>query len=113
MRVPVSRVLYKVAADLEVGELRGEISKRIHLAIANLLQSAPETQFDDASAVAFTMQAAMTGAARAVFESGATPAMLNVLRSQLALMCKGYALLASQPGAAISAPYRDDRQSCA
>ncbi|GAB2897715.1 TetR/AcrR family transcriptional regulator [Paralcaligenes ginsengisoli] len=96
--VPVSKVLYKVAAELEVGELRGEISKRIHHAIVNLLQNATNTKFDDAPAVAFTMQAAMTGTARAVFESGATPAMLNMLRSQLALMCKGYVLSVAKPG---------------
>jgi AcrR family transcriptional regulator len=92
VRVPISRALYKVAAELDVGELRGEISKRIHHAIVGLLRSATDTQFDDAPAVAFTMQAAMTGTARAVFESGATPAMLNMLRSQLALMCKAYVL---------------------
>lgn len=100
VRVPVSRALYKVAAELEVGELRGEISKRIHHAIVTLLNSATDARFDDPSAVAFTMQAAMTGTARAVFESGATPAMLNVLRSQLTLMCKGYVLLVAKPGAA-------------
>ena len=100
VHVPVSRALYKVAAELEVGELRGEISKRIHRAIVNLLQNASNTKFDDAPAVAFTMQAAMTGTARAVFESGATPAMLNTLRSQLPLMCKGYVLSVAKPGGA-------------
>lgn len=92
-RANVSRVLYKVAAELDVGELRGEISRRIHNAIIGLLGSATDAEFSDLPAVAFTMQAAMTGAARAVFESGATPAMLDVLRSQLSMMCRGYALL--------------------
>lgn len=98
VRVPVSRVLYKVGAELEAGELRGEISKRIHHAIVNLLTSATDTRFDDPSAVAFIMQAAMTGTARAVFESGATPAMLDVLRGQLTLMCKGYVLMVARQG---------------
>lgn len=94
VRANVSRVLYRVAAELDVGELRGEISKRIHNAIVGLLSSATDAELNDLPAVAFTMQAAMTGAARAVFESGATPAMLDVLRSQLSTMCKGYVLLA-------------------
>lgn len=93
VRANVSRALYKVAAELEVGELRGEISRRIHNAIVGLLGSAADAEFSDLPAVAFTMQAAMTGAARAVFESGATPAMLDMLRSQLSMMCKGYVLL--------------------
>ena len=97
-RADVTRAMYKVAAELEVGELRGGVSKRIHRAIVDILTGAADAKFDDPDAVAFTMQAAMAGAARAVFEGGATPAMIRVLRSQLAFMCKGYVLMVAKRG---------------
>jgi AcrR family transcriptional regulator len=97
LRMDVTRALYKVGAELEAGELRGGVSKRMHRAIVDLLSSAADARFDDPDAVAFTMQAAMAGAARAVFEGGATPAAVGVLRSQLAFMCKGYVMQVARP----------------
>lgn len=97
LRVDVTRALYKVGAELEAGELRGGVSKRIHHAIVGILTSAADARFDDPGAVAFTMQAAMAGAARAAFESGAAPDVIGVLRSQLTVMCRGYVMLAAKP----------------
>ena len=85
-----SRALYLVAAELDTADLLGGISKRIHVATAALLASAADAKFDDLPAVAFTLLAAMTGTTRTVFERGATPPMLRVLRTQLTMMCRAY-----------------------
>lgn len=91
-----SRALYKVAAELDTADLLEDISKRLHQAMAALLASAADAAFDDLPAIAFTMQAAMAGTTRAVFERGATPPKLRVLRTQLAMMCLGYLRMAAQ-----------------
>jgi AcrR family transcriptional regulator len=91
-RAEVSRALYLVAGELDTAELLGDISKRIHVATARLLASAPDAAVKpkDLQDVTFTLLAAMAGTTRAVFERGATRQMLRALRSQLTLMCQAY-----------------------
>ena len=82
--------LYQVAAELDTADLLGGISSRIRTAIAALLVSAANADFDDLPAVTFTLLGAMAGTTRAVFQRGAKPAMLRMLRIQLEMMCRGY-----------------------
>ena len=89
-RADVSRALYLVAAELDTAELLGRISKRMQRAAAALLASAADARFEDLPAITFTLLAAMAGTTRAVFEHGATPPMLRMLRVQLAAMCQAY-----------------------
>ena len=91
-----SRALYNVATELDTADLLGVLSKRIQNAMAVMLASAADAEFDDLPAITFTMQAAMAGTTRAVFEGGAKPPMLRVLRTQLAMMCRGYLQVAAK-----------------
>lgn len=61
---------------------------RMRKAAVALLDNAADARFDDLPAVTFTLLAAMAGTTRAVFEHGATPSMLRMLRLQLAAMCQ-------------------------
>jgi hypothetical protein len=93
--VEVSRALFLVAAELDTAELVSGISKRINAATTALLASATDASFDDLPAVTFTLLAALAGATRTVFERGAKPALLKVLRKQATTMCRAYLLAAA------------------
>jgi AcrR family transcriptional regulator len=98
--VEVSRALFSVAVELDTAELLGGISKRINDATMGLLASATDAHFADLPAVTSTLLAALAGNTRAVFERGAKPAQLKVLRSQVAVMCRAYLLAAADQATA-------------
>ncbi len=100
-RPEAARALYLVSAEFEISELRGGISGRIRAAVIELLGTAPDARFGDPQAVGFTLLAAMSGTVRILFECHDMPAMIEVLRRQLTLMCAAYLRAAA---AEISAP---------
>ena len=100
--VEVSRALFLVAVELDTAELVSGMSKRIHDATVHLLASAADARFDDLPAVTFTLLAALAGNTRTVFERGAKPAQVKVLRSQVTTMCRAYVLAAANQAKAQS-----------
>jgi AcrR family transcriptional regulator len=97
--VEVSRALFLVAVEMDTAELIGGMTKRINAATMALLASACDAHFDDLPAVTFTLLAALAGNTRTVFERGAKPAQIKVLRHQVTLMCRAYLLAAAVPKA--------------
>lgn len=89
-RADASRALYLVASELDTAELLGGLSRRLQSAMVTLLASTEGAKFKNLPDVAFILLAAMAGTTRIVFEHGATPSMLRVLRTQLTTMCRGY-----------------------
>ena len=85
-----TRALYKIAAELDTDELRFGTAKGLQNACVALLASATDARFDDLPDIAFTLLTAMNGAMRVVFEFGAQPRMIQVLRVQLLALCRGY-----------------------
>ena len=85
-----TRALYKVAGELDTDELRSGTAKRLTNACAALLGSATDANFENLPDIAFTMLTAMNGTTRAVFEFGAQPDMVQMLRVQLLALCQGY-----------------------
>lgn len=88
--VEASRALYLASAELDTSDLFGDVSKRIHTAMAEMLASAADAKFDDIGAVTFALRAALAGAVRALLERNTDPAMLRALRAQLPVMCRAY-----------------------
>lgn len=88
--VETSRALYMVSGEMDTSDLLGGISKRIIAAIEEMLATATDGEFDDLSAVTFTLVAAMSGAFRVVLERGAKKPMVRALRAELPVMCGAY-----------------------
>lgn len=85
-----TRALYKIASELDTDELRIGTSRRLQEACSQLLASAADAKFDNLADVSFTLLTAMNGTTRAVFEFGAQPRMVKLLRVQLLALCRGY-----------------------
>lgn len=85
-----TRALYKIAAELDTDELRLGTAKSLQDACIALLGSATDATFDNLPDIAFTLLTAMNGTTRAVFEFGAQPRRVQMLRSQLLALCRGY-----------------------
>ncbi|RDK08118.1 TetR/AcrR family transcriptional regulator [Cupriavidus lacunae] len=86
----LSHALYLIAGELDTADLVGGVTQRLQDAMAKLLASAVDAEFDDLPSITFALGAAMAGMTRAVFERGAPPPLLRVLRTQLATMCVAY-----------------------
>jgi AcrR family transcriptional regulator len=89
-RMPGSRALYIVAAQLETTSLIDDIVRRSDEVIARLLASAPDATFDDIPGVTFAYRTMLIGVVRAVLESDATSAAVAMLRAELPVMCRAY-----------------------
>jgi AcrR family transcriptional regulator len=85
-----TRALYKIASELDTDELKFGTARGLQAACVAMLASATDATFDDLPDIAFTLLTAMNGTTRAVFEFGAQPRMVQVLRIQLLAMCRGY-----------------------
>jgi AcrR family transcriptional regulator len=92
-----TRALYKIAAELDTDELKFGTAKGLQDACTALLDSATDATFDDLSDISFTLLTAMNGTTRAVFEFGAQPHMVQVLRVQLLALCRGYLQISARP----------------
>lgn len=90
--IEASRALYAAASELEVPDIAGDMSRRIYAALRALLASSQDGRFDDLDTVTFILQQALSGTVRAVLEmeGGPTPAALDMLDSQLPLLCHAY-----------------------
>lgn len=107
-----TRALYKIAGELDTEELRFGTAKGLQGACTALLDSATDATFDDLPDIAFTLLTAMNGTTRAVFEFGAQPRLVQMLRVQLLALCRGYLQIMNRGGPAMpisGIPYSDVR----
>ena len=95
-----TRAMYKIAGELDTDELRFGTAKGLQNACAALLDSATDATFDDLPDIAFTLLTAMNGTTRAVFEFGAQPRLVQMLRDQLLALCRGYLQIINRAGCA-------------
>jgi AcrR family transcriptional regulator len=93
-RMPGSRALYVVAAELETSRLIDDIVARCEAIIAGLLASARDAVFVDVGTTTVALRTMLTGTVRAVLETDASPEAIAMLRAELPVMCRAY-LLAS------------------
>ena len=91
-RADISMALYAVANGREETALVQKVGKRAQAALASMLTTASDAQFDDLSLTSLLVFAAMGGAMRAMLEAGAPPPprMVRLLRKQLVLLCRGF-----------------------
>ena len=82
--------LYAVATGREETALVKKGGKRAQVALASMLATASDAQFDDLPFTSFLVFSAMGGVMRAVLEGGAPPRMVRPLRKQLAPLCRGF-----------------------
>nr|WP_315242643.1 TetR/AcrR family transcriptional regulator [uncultured Albidiferax sp.] len=85
-----TRALYKIAGELDTDELRLGTAKSLQEACTTLLASATDARYDHLPDIAFTLLTAMNGTTRAVFEFGAEPRRVQMLRVQLLALCRGF-----------------------
>jgi AcrR family transcriptional regulator len=91
-RIEASRALYTVVADLGGTDLREAASQRITDAMTIMLGSAADAEFADLDAVIFALRATLIGTVQVALERGATPDMLQTLRTELPRLCRAYLL---------------------
>jgi AcrR family transcriptional regulator len=89
-RSDISMALYPVATGPETMALVNKIEKRGRIALASMLATASDAQFNDLRFTCQMLVSAMGGATRTVLETGASPKMLVLLRKQLILLCQGF-----------------------
>ena len=89
-RADISVALYAVASDLNGEKIVSRAGNRARQAMARMLATAPGVEFPQVQFTAMLLMAAMSGATRAVLESGATPKAVQMMREQLRLLCLGY-----------------------
>jgi AcrR family transcriptional regulator len=85
-----SIALYRVITELDVPELIGKVGMRMTKAIASLLDSAADLEFEDVMLVTEMLRAAMTGVTRTVFEQNASQAKIRKMHMELRVMCQAY-----------------------
>jgi AcrR family transcriptional regulator len=89
-RADVSMALYAVATGREETALVRKVEKRAQVALASMLATASDAQFDDLTVTSFFVFSAMGGIMRAILESGRRPRIVRSLRKQLILLCRGF-----------------------
>ena len=89
-RPDVSAALYQIAAGVGGPALVKRTGQRSRKALESLLQTAPDTESTPERFAIDTMFAAMAGAMRFVFETGASPTAVRKLREHLVLLCQSY-----------------------
>jgi AcrR family transcriptional regulator len=90
-RVDLSLALYAISGELNGPALVQKITKRLNNAFVEMLNTLPgASKVNDVPFVGLMMYSSMGGAAKMVLENGATPQMVQSLRSDLKSMCYGY-----------------------
>lgn len=92
VRIEASRALYLASSERDVPDVADEMSRRIHAALRSLLASSSDGVFDDLDTITFVVHQTLSGTVRAVLEMERNTAssMLDVLRSQLPILCRAY-----------------------
>lgn len=103
-RIDEARALALVADALDTRELVQAAEKRGRDALAAMLASAQDAQFDDLPLVAYMVTVAMIGPTRAMVEGAVPQKMLRALPSQLVALCLGYLQRVARPSGLNAAP---------
>lgn len=96
--VDATRALYVAASEIDTADLGREWYRRVFLALRTMLASAGNATFDDLDAVTYTLQQALAGTVRSVFESpnDAMTTSLAMLNTELPRLCRAYLVAASR-----------------
>lgn len=89
-RADISMALYAIANGVKERALVKKAGKRAQVALASMLATASDAQFEDIAFTSLVVYSAMGGAMRAVLEAGSPPKMVRLLRKQLVLLCRGF-----------------------
>ena len=89
-QIEVSSALYLVAAEFDARDLIEAATRRGEEAIAAMLSTARDSNFDDPHVLARTLLAAVHGTVRASYERNRAPEIGGEVDRQLTLMCRSY-----------------------
>ena len=89
-KMEVASVMYEVADQPGAAGLLRRVRRRSIQAIAGMLATASDAEYDDVNEVATMLYAAMAGSTRTVFEGGTTMAKVRALGVQLGKMSSAY-----------------------
>lgn len=106
-----SIALYRVITELDVPELIGKVGVRISKAMAAMLDSAVDLEFEDVQLVTDMLRAAMTGVTRTVFEQNASPAQIRRMHMELRIMCQAYVQAVGVARTTPTTKKRNDKQA--
>jgi len=95
-RADISMALYALATGREETALVRKVEKRAQVALASMLATASDAQFDDLTFTSFLVFSAMGGIMRAILENGKPPRIVRLLRKQLILLCRGFLMNAAR-----------------
>lgn len=96
--VEATRALYVAASEIDTADLGREWYRRVYAALRTMLVSAGNASFDDLDAVTYTLQQALAGTVRSVFESPSESmtTSLAILNTELPRLCRAYLIAASR-----------------
>jgi len=89
-RRDASVALYAVVSESGGEAVVARLAKKARTAMSSMLKTAPGVHFSDIDFTVFMFFAAMAGAARVVLEAGASPKMVENLRTHLVLLGEAY-----------------------
>lgn len=85
-----SRAIYGIAAEFDIAEMVKIESRRLERAVEMVLATASDAVVERPGDVAFTLLAVMGGSVRLVLERGGQERELEILRTELPLVCRAY-----------------------
>lgn len=91
------RALYAVAGELDCRPLIAQAQHRARNALAAMLDTAADVQFDDLPTVTYMFSAAMMGPMQPVMEGTAPVKLVRTLPAQLESLCLGYLQREARP----------------
>jgi AcrR family transcriptional regulator len=94
--LPGSLALYVVAAELDTANLVAEVVRRTDAAIARVLASAADADFEDIATVTIALRSMLVGTVQAMLQKDGSAQAIAILRAQLPVMSRAYLLAASR-----------------
>lgn len=89
-RPDVTRALYQSVAELDNEPLIGAFAKRVDIAAATMLLSAPDASFTDLPTITLTLLSTIFGTVRSIFERDLPADKGEAVCRQLIAMCGAY-----------------------
>ena len=100
VRCDVTRALYLVAAEVDTGALIEDFFKRIEIATAAMLATAPDAEFADLAIVNHTLLSSLSGTVRSLFDRNLPKPWACGVQQQLIFMSRSYLEAAKIPSRA-------------
>lgn len=95
-QIEVSSALYLIAVEFDARELIEAATGRCEGALAAMLSTASDGDFEEPHVVAQTLLAAINGAVRSFYERDSPPAIGGEVERQLIVMCRSYLVAARE-----------------